>query len=278
MITLVDNVGYFAFSLAIMATTAMILNCWLKKGWLRKATLVLTSGSTILMFIQLIIRTSQTGSIPVNSVYEFLLMFSFILLAFSVFWIIKVKIYVVASFILTVATILLGVSFGLTDTITPLMPALQSRWRVIHVLTAIISYSAFTVAFGVAIFYIISIPRKLPENLQTVDDSAAAAIHQRASFLEKLMFNSVVVGFVFLTLLIITGSIWAEEAWGAWWSWDPKETWALITWIIYAVYMHLHSKPAWKGHKGCYLSIIGFACVLFTLLGVSFLMGGLHSY
>ncbi len=80
MITLVDNVGYFAFSLAIMATTAMILNCWLKKGWLRKATLVLTSGSTILMLIQLIIRTSQTGSIPVNSVYEFLLMFSFLIL------------------------------------------------------------------------------------------------------------------------------------------------------------------------------------------------------
>ena len=278
MITLVDNVGYFAFSLAIMATTAMILNCWLKKGWLRKATLVLTSGSTILMFIQLIIRTSQTGSIPVNSVYEFLLMFSFILLAFSVFWIIKVKIYVVASFILAVATILLGVSFGLTDTITPLMPALQSRWRVIHVLTAIISYSAFTVAFGVAIFYIISIPRKLPENLQTVDDSTAAAKHQRASFLEKLMFNSVVVGFVFLTLLIITGSIWAEEAWGAWWSWDPKETWALITWILYAIYLHQRMRMKWQGKRMAWFAVIAVFCVLFTFAGVNKLLPGLHSY
>ena len=272
MITLVDNVGYFAFSPAIMATTAVILNTWLKKSWLQKVTVALTSLSTVLMLVQLIIRTSQTGRLPVNSVYEFLLLFSFVLLAFSVFWLIKIKLDVVASFILAVATILLGFSFSLSDAAAPLMPALQSRWRVIHVLTAIISYAAFAVEFGLAIFYVITIPRKVPAK------ELSPAKAERAAFLEKLMFNSVVVGFIFLTLLIVTGSIWAEDAWGAWWSWDPKETWALITWIIYAVYMHLYSKPAWRGHKGCYLSIIGFACVLFTLLGVSFLMGGLHSY
>ena len=272
MITLVDNVGYFAFSLAIMATTAVILNTWLKKNWLHKVIIALTSGSTALMLVQLIIRTSQTGRLPVNSVYEFLLLFSFVLLAFSVFWLIKIKLNVVASFILAVATVLLGVSFALSDAAAPLMPALQSRWRVIHVLTAIIAYAAFAVEFGLAIFYVITIPRKIPAAGLSPEKA------ERAAFLEKLMFNSVVVGFIFLTLLIVTGSIWAEDAWGAWWSWDPKETWALITWIIYAVYMHLYSKPAWRGHKGCYLSIIGFACVLFTLLGVSFLMGGLHSY
>ena len=272
MITLVDNVGYFAFSLAIMATTAVILNTWLKKNWLHKVTIALTSGSAALMLVQLIIRTSQTGRLPVNSVYEFLLLFSFVLLAFSVFWLIKIKLNVVASFILAVATVLLGVSFALSDAAAPLMPALQSRWRVIHVLTAIIAYAAFAVEFGLAIFYVITIPRKVPATGLSPEKA------ERAAFLEKLMFNSVVVGFIFLTLLIVTGSIWAEDAWGAWWSWDPKETWALITWIIYAVYMHLYSKPAWRGHKGCYLSIIGFACVLFTLLGVSFLMGGLHSY
>ena len=272
MITLVDNVGYFAFSLAIMATTAVILNTWLKKNWLHKVTIALTSGSTALMLVQLIIRTSQTGRLPVNSVYEFLLLFSFVLLAFSVFWLIKIKLNVVASFILAVATVLLGVSFALSDAAAPLMPALQSRWRVIHVLTAILAYAAFAVEFGLAIFYVITIPRKVPAT------SLSSEKAERAAFLEKLMFNSVVVGFIFLTLLIVTGSIWAEDAWGAWWSWDPKETWALITWIIYAVYMHLYSKPAWRGHKGCYSSIIGFACVLFTLLGVSFLMGGLHSY
>lgn len=272
MITLVDNVGYFAFSLAIMATTAVILNIWLKKNWLQTVSTALACGSTLLVLVQIIVRTSQTGRIPVNSVYEFLLLFSFVLMAFSAFWLVKVRLNVVAAFIMVVATVLLGVSFSLSNAVTPLMPALQSRWRVIHVLTAIISYAAFAVDFGLAIFYVFSIPRKIPEGGLPEEKA------RRASFLEKMMFDSVVVGFIFLTLLIITGSIWAEDAWGAWWSWDPKETWALITWIIYAVYMHLHSKPAWKGHKGCYLSIIGFACVLFTLLGVSFLMGGLHSY
>ncbi len=272
MITLTDNIDYFAFTLAIMATTAMILNLWLKRNWLRKAAFALTCGSALLMLAELVVRTIKTERIPVNSVYEFLLFFSFVLLVLSVLWLVKVKIDVVAAFILAAATVLIGVSFGLSDTIVPLMPALQSRWRVVHVLTAIISYSAFTVAFGIALFYIITIPRRAP------DGGLPAEKVERSLFLERLMFNSVVVGFVFLTLLLITGSIWAEEAWGAWWSWDPKETWALITWIIYAVYMHLHSKPFWRGHKGCYLSIAGFACVLFTLLGVSFLMGGLHSY
>ena len=272
MITITDNIDYFAFTLAIMATTAVILNLWLKKKWLQGSSLVLSIGAAALMLVELIVRTIQSGRIPVNSVYEFLLVFSFVLLAFSVFWLVKIKIQVIAVFILVVATVLLGISFSFSGAAAPLMPALQSRWRVIHVLTAIISYSAFTVAFGIALFYVITIPRKIPlENLP-------AEKAERARFLEKLMFDAVVVGFIFLTLLIITGSIWAEEAWGAWWSWDPKETWALITWIIYAVYMHLHSKPFWKGHKGCYLSIAGFACVLFTLLGVSFLMGGLHSY
>lgn len=272
MIRLTDNIDYFAFTLAIMATTAMALNLWLKKNWLQKATVALACGSTLLMLAELIVRTVQTRRIPVNSVYEFILFFSFVLLALSVFWLVKVKINVVAAFVLAVATALIGVSFGLSDAIAPLMPALQSRWRVVHVLTAIVSYSAFTVAFGIALFYIITIPRRVPAGGLSTEKA------ERSLFLERLMFNSVVVGFIFLTLLLITGSIWAEEAWGAWWSWDPKETWALITWIIYAVYMHLHSKPFWKGHKGCYLSIAGFACVLFTLLGVSFLMGGLHSY
>ena len=205
MITLVDNVGYFAFSLAIMATTAVILNTWLKKNWLHKVTIALTSGSTALMLVQLIIRTSHTGRLPVNSVYEFLLLFSFVLLAFSVFWLIKIKLNVVASFILAVATVLLGVSFALSDAAAPLMPALQSRWRVIHVLTAIIAYAAFAVEFGLAIFYVITIPRKVPAT------SLSSEKAERAAFLEKLMFNSVVVGFIFLTLLIVTGSIWAED-------------------------------------------------------------------
>ncbi|MCI5584357.1 MAG: c-type cytochrome biogenesis protein CcsB [Lachnospiraceae bacterium] len=272
MITLKDNLDYLAFLLTITSMACMFLQMWLKLKWLPKAGLVLTGIAAAVMLVAIGIRTKETGSLPVNSVYEFILFFSLVMLFFTVFCIAKLKFYGLAAFILLAVMVMLGISFGLSDSITPLMPALQSRWRVAHVLTAIVSYSAFAVAFGVGICYLITIPRNAPQGGLPKEKI------ERGEFLEKLMFNSVVVGFIFLTLLIITGSIWAEDAWGAWWSWDPKETWALITWIIYAVYLHLHPKPKWRGRNGCYLSVIGFACVLFTLLGVSFFMGGLHSY
>ena len=98
MITITDNIDYFAFTLAIMATTAVILNLWLKKKWLQGSSVVLSIGAAALMLVELIVRTVQSGRIPVNSVYEFLLVFSFVLLAFSVFWLVKIKIQVIAVF------------------------------------------------------------------------------------------------------------------------------------------------------------------------------------
>jgi len=271
MITIKENLDYLVFLLSIAAMACMCLQVWLKLKWLPKASLVLTSVAAVIMLVSIGMRMRETGSLPVNSVYEFILFFSLVMLVFSVFCIARLKVYGLAVFTLMVTMILLGISFNLSDSITPLMPALQSRWRVAHVLTAIVSYSAFAIAFGLGLCYLITIPGKASFGLSSEKI-------ERGNFLEKLMFNSVVVGFIFLTLLLITGSIWAEDAWGSWWSWDPKETWALITWIIYAVYLHLHPRPEWHGRKGCYLCVIGFACVLFTLLGVSFFMGGLHSY
>lgn len=272
MLTLTDNLDYLVFLLTIMAAACIALYVWLKVKWLPKAGLALNAAAAVIMLIALIMRMQETGSLPVNSVYEFILFFSLVMLVFTLFWQIKVKLYGVAAFALIVTSILLGISFGLSDSATPLMPALQSNWRVAHVFTAIISYTAFAVAFGLGISYLLTIPAKMPEGGLPEEKV------KRGEFLEKMMYNSVVTGFVFLTLLIVTGSIWAEDAWGAWWSWDPKETWALITWIIYAVYLHLHPKPQWRGRKGCYLCVIGFACVIFTLLGVSYFFGGLHSY
>lgn len=272
MITLTENLDYLVFLLTICATACFGLQVWLKVNWLPKIGLALSTISAIVMLTAVILRMQKTGSLPVNSVYEFTLFFCLVMLIFTTGWIIKTKIYIVAVFTLFITMILLGISFGMSDSVTPLMPALQSNWRVSHVLTAIISYASFAVAFVLGLTYLITVPGKISA------EQIPAEKLERGSFLEKLMYNSVVVGFIFLTLLIVTGSIWAQDAWGAWWSWDPKETWALITWIIYAIYLHLHSKPAWKGRKGCYLSVIGFICVMFTLFGVSFFMDGLHSY
>ena len=271
VVSLMDNLDYLAFLLVIMAAACMLLYTWLKIKWISVAGLALNIAACGSMLVALALRMQATGHLPVNSVYEFLLLFSFVLMAFNIFWLLKVKLYPISLFMLGVSALLLGISFYQADTVTPLLPALQSNWRVSHVLTAIISYASFALAFALGIFYLITVRTKK-------DGTLSEAKKERGIFVERLMYNAVVFGFIFLSLLIITGAMWAEDAWGIWWSWDPKETWALITWIIYAVYLHLHSRPSWKGRKGCYLSVAGFACVMFTLLGVTYLMGGLHSY
>lgn len=268
---LTHNLDYWVFIFAIVATVSIFLHIWMKKTWLTQIAVVANAVAMLGLLITVVLRMVKSGSLPINSVYEFILFFCLIMLCFTLVWMLKVKIYPVAGFVLLVVVILTGVSFGLSDTVTPLMPALQSRWRVAHVLTAIFAYSSFAVAFCLGLYYLIVMRSKAGETLP-------AEQQEKGIFAEKAMFNAVVVGFIFLTLLLVTGSIWAQDAWGAWWSWDPKETWALITWFIYAIYLHLHQKPQWRGRKGCYLCVIGFLCVLFTLLGVSYLMGGLHSY
>ena len=138
----------------------------------------------------------------------------------------------------------------------PLMPALKSPWLTVHVITAILAYGAFALGCGLAVV-------KLRGN----DPSDDTDIYKITSF-----------GFVMLTLSIVLGAIWAEQVWGSYWTWDPKETWALVTWIIYAIYLHLHRQRGWRGNKARILLIAGFILVLFTFFGVNFLLPGLHSY
>ncbi|MBR5969295.1 MAG: c-type cytochrome biogenesis protein CcsB [Lachnospiraceae bacterium] len=271
MVTIVETMSYYSFLATILAAAAYGLQLWLKRSWLPPAGLALNGIAAVLMAVAVAKRTQQIGRLPLNSVYEYLLVLSLAILLVTIFLSAKFRIYAVVMVLLAITGVLTVISFGKTDLGGPLLPALQSNWRVSHVMTAIIAYSAFALAFGVAIIYLFRIPGKTPEEIPEEKK-------ELATFLEKLMFNSVVFGFIFLTLLIITGAIWAEEAWGSWWTWDPKETWALITWIIYSVYLHLRLRQAWRGKKGCYLAIAGFAAVLFTLLGVSYIFGGLHSY
>ncbi len=101
---------------------------------------------------------------------------------------------------------------------------------------------------------------------------------QDSNTIDQNIYKLVVIGFIFLNIVIITGAVWAEEAWGKWWSWDPKETWSLVTWIVYAIYLHARHTREWKGRKTAWMAVLGFLVVLFTLFGVSVLLPGLHSY
>ena len=162
-------------------------------------------------------------------------------------------------------------STGVRSKIQPLLPALKSNWLIAHVVTCFIGYAAFAVSFGISILYI---ARKSTKETSGGAHSLLPDLRQ----LDEFNYQMVLFGFLWLSLGIITGSVWADLAWGAYWSWDPKETWSLITWLIYAALLHARTMKGWRGSRVAWLSIIGFGCVLFTYFGVNFLLGGLHSY
>ena len=216
------------------------------------------------------------GHAPLANFYESLIFFGWavLLLYLIIEW--KTRSHSLGAFVIPVAFLLLAyasIAPGVSDRIQPLVPALQSNWLTIHVLTCFLGYAAFTVAFSLGLMYLIrgERPREGKEG------SAFLRMIPEPGLIEELLHQSVVLGFVLLTLGIMTGSVWAHYAWGAYWSWDPKETWSLITWIIYALMLHARSVRGWRGRRMAVLSLVGFASVLFTYLGVNYL-DSLHSY
>jgi cytochrome c-type biogenesis protein CcsB len=134
-------------------------------------------------------------------------------------------------------------------------------------------YAAFAIAFGLGCMYIIkSLDRKSSSR-----SGSFLGLLPDLDTVDELIYQSIALGFIFLSLGIITGSVWAHYAWGSYWSWDPKETWSLITWLVYATLLHARLVRGWRGRRIAFMSMIGFACVLFTYLGVNYLPG-LHSY
>ncbi len=159
---------------------------------------------------------------------------------------------------------------NISERIQPLIPALKSNWLIAHVITCFISYAAFAIAFGVGIIYLV----------KEGSDSRSEGLLSRlpkVEILDELNHQLVLFGFLFLSAGIITGSVWANSAWGRYWGWDPKETWSLITWFVYAALLHARLVRGWYGKRIAIMSVVGFVAVLFTYFGVN-LLPGLHSY
>lgn len=214
------------------------------------------------------------GRAPLSNLYESLIFFSWtiILLYLIVEW--RTKNKSIGAFIAPIAFLAMAYasySPNISSRIQPLVPALKSNWLIAHVVTCFFGYAAFALAFGLSIMFLLKKldrPEKKKIFLRIIPESW---------ILDDLSYQMVVIGFLFLTLGILTGSVWAHSAWGAYWQWDPKETWSLITWLVYAALLHSRMVRGWQGNRLAALSIIGFFCVLFTYLGVNYLPG-LHSY
>jgi cytochrome c-type biogenesis protein CcsB len=217
------------------------------------------------------------GHAPLSNLYESVVFFSWtIILIFGIIDL-KYKYRVVGAFVVPFA--LLGMTWaqlGLHSGIEPLVPALQSNWLLYHVVTCFLGYAAFAVACGISIMYLIKDWMEGPSS--SAHAGGIIAMFPSIRVLDDLNYRAIMIGFPLLTLGIVTGAAWANYAWGTYWSWDPKETWSLIVWFVYAAFLHARITRGWVGRRAAILSIVGFAATIFCYLGVNLFLSGLHSY
>ena len=261
-----------------LATMLLYLGYWIvKKEWLGQVATLLAIISTFAISMMLISRTMEAGHAPFSNLYESMTFFVWIMSIAYLIMEFKYKIRVVGAFVMVIAFIAMLATSRLPyrfQNIEPLNPALQSIWFELHVFSAFIGYAGFGLAFGMGIMYLIK--SKFEERKTShflIDRFPTSAI------LDELSYKSVAWGFIFFTLgALILGAVWANKAWGTYWSWDPKETWSLITWFIYAAYLHARVTRGWRGKKAAYVAIFGFLSTVFLYWGVSFVLPGLHAY
>jgi cytochrome c-type biogenesis protein CcsB len=196
--------------------------------------------------------------------YEFSIAFATGVIGVYLFFERKYHQQVLGLIVLPIALLMLLYAWTIPATADPLVPALQNNLLLsVHVAVAIVAYGTFAVSFAAAVLYLLQaygVPR-LP----------------KAELLDEIGYRAVVIGFPFMTLVIVLGAVWANVAWGRYWGWDPKETASLVTWLIYGAYLHARVVRGWRGNRAAWLLVIGFAATLFTYFGNLF-FGGLHSY
>ena len=217
------------------------------------------------------------GHIPLSNQFESMVFFAMVIVFIYLALEFKYKIRTIGAFVTPFASILLAmttITKSFSCEIQPLIPALQSNWLTYHVITCFLGYAAFAVSCGVSVMFLI----KLRGQNQKESQGIFVRLLPDINILEDINYKAVAIGFPMLTLGIITGAAWANYAWGSYWSWDPKETWSLITWFIYAAFLHARFTRGWRGKKAAVLSIIGFGAVIFTYFGVNYILSGLHSY
>ena len=241
-----------------------------RREGMAKVAVILQTAGFILHTAALIVRGVGAGRLPLTNQYEFATSFAWGLCLVSLIFVYRYKFHVLGSFAAPVIFLIIGYAAMQSKDVHELMPALRSNWLGFHVSSAIIGYGGFGVSFVLGIIFLM---REYMKDQSFLDRHVPSR-----EKLDLIAYRSVSLGLLFLTFCILTGAIWAERAWGSYWSWDPKETWSLITWIIYAAYLHLRINRGWKGKAAAVFAVIGFIAVLFTYIGVNTFLPGVHSY
>ena len=247
--------------------------------WVRVA-IWLTALGLVAHILGVVSRGLAVHRVPWGDMYEFVTTVTCVAVIFFFALMLRYRAYRLGLFVIGPVVILLG----LAETViyTPagqLPPALQSYWLAIHVTSITLATGAFVVAALFAAVYLLADrhAKRAAAGLPTRAD-AIFRILPVPKVIDQLAYRTVLFGFPLWTFGIIAGAIWADEAWGRYWGWDPTETWAFITWVVYAGYLHARATAGWRGRKSAYIQLVGFGCLIFNTVVVSILITGLHSY
>ena len=238
-------------------------------GW------ALTVLGTLFVVAGVVLRAAEVHRWPLGNMYEFAIVGAMFVLVSYCLWATRRDLRWLGLFVVTPVLLNLGLAITVwyTDA-SELMPSLRSVWLAIHVTVATLSVAIFTIGFSLGILYLIQ------DRLESAPERRGSFMDRlpEARALERLTYSVHIVAFPLWTFTVIAGAIWARQAWGSYWNWDPKEVWSFVIWVIYAAYLHARATTGWKRQNAVWIALVGFACIIVNFAVVNVFFVGQHSY
>jgi len=272
-------------ALFVLSTLGYFAGLFFKSDFTAKIASVLAWSGATFGLVGMMVRWRESylinpeyGHIPVSSLYEVFILFAVLTTLMYLYYDQKIRTRSMGGFVMLIVSAAVGFLLWYTfdrgaHEIQPLVPALKSYWMKIHVPANFIGYGGFSIAAMVGLAYV------LTEKIQTKNpQSRFLRAMPSLESMDDLMYKTIALGFAFFTIATVLGAMWAAEAWGGYWSWDPKETWALIVWLNYAAWLHIRMSKGWRGRPMALWAVIGLVVTVFAFLGVNMFLSGLHSY
>ncbi|MGH3278822.1 MAG: c-type cytochrome biogenesis protein CcsB [Trebonia sp.] len=252
---------------------------WEAGPWVRAAVTFSAVGALAHVVAE-VTRGLAVHRAPWGNMYEFITALTCVAAVFFCYIVVRYRAWTLGVFVMGAVVVALGLARALIDTPAgPLVPALQSYWLSIHVTAMTLATGIFFIAAVLGIMYLVSERYRKRVGAGKVEPgNGLIARIPSAAQLDKLTYRTVVFGFPVWTFGVIAGAIWADQAWGRYWGWDPVETWAFITWVIYAAYLHARATGGWRGTRAHYIQLLGFASLMTNILVIQIFITGMHSY